>query len=151
MADGTESEREVLDAVADAVALIGRALAAIGEAYEWLDEHSADRIERELFRPAQAAYGRVKRAHADFAVRHGLRSTTFEAASAGLPSQGVQGFLANATDALGEADRALAALQDSMLEREIGDTELRTALAEVRRLVGDLPNRARRLGRTIGR
>jgi hypothetical protein len=151
VADGAQPGREVLDDVAAAVGLIGRALAAIGEAYEQLDEHSADRVEEELFRPVQTAYGRAQRAHVGFAERRGLPRTTFEAASAGLPSQGVKGFLEGATDALAEADRALAELQDAMLEREIGDTELRSALAEVRRLIGDLPRRARELGRTFGR
>ena len=49
------------------------ALAALGAAYEQLDEHNADRLEAELFGPVQRAYGRAKSTHAQFADRDGLR------------------------------------------------------------------------------
>jgi hypothetical protein len=147
----SEARRELLETIAEAIEEIAVALAALGAAYEQLDEQSADRLEEQLFRPVQAAYGRAQRTHAGFAQRHGLPRRSFEQASAGLPSQGVKGFLERADEAVGEADAILADLQDSMRPVEVGDPELRAGLAEVRELVGTLPDRARELVRTLGR
>lgn len=146
-----EARRELLDTVAEAIDGIGLALAALEAAYERLDEAAGDRLEAELFRPVQVAYGRAQRTHAGFAARHGLPGRTFEPRSAGLPSQGVHALLDAAVDAVAGADEALVELQDSMRPVEVGDAELRAGLAEVRELLGDLPERARRLDRTIGR
>ncbi len=149
--DSTEARQELLETVGEATDEIAVALAALGAAYEQLDDHSAEKLEEELFRPIQRAYGRAKRTHAGFAERHGLPSRSFEPASAGLPSTGVKGFLDRAVEAVGEADGALAELQDSMMPVEVGDAELRAGLAEVRELVGDLRGRARQFARTVGR
>ena len=146
-----EARQQLLDALAEAIDEIGFALAAIGAAYEQLDEQSADRLEEALFRPVQAAYGRGKRTHEQFAARHGMASTTFEAPSPGLPSTRAKGFIDNAVEAAGEADRTLATLQDSPMLVEVGDVELRAGLAEVRELVGAVAPRARELVRTLGR
>ena len=146
-----EAREELLETVAEATDGIGLALAALGAAYEQLDENSADRLEQQLFRPVQVAYGRAKRTHAGFAERHGLAGRTFEAASAGLPSQGVKGFLERALEAVGEADSVLAELQDSMMPVEVGDPELRAGIAEVRELVGGLRVQTREFLRTFGR
>jgi hypothetical protein len=146
-----EARQQLLDTVAGATAQIGLALAFLGEAYERLDEHTADKLERELFLPVQMAYGRAQRTHAEFAARHGLPGRVFEPASPGAPSQGVRGLLDRTVEAVGKADSALAALQDSMLPVEVGDADLRAGLAEVRRLLGDLRGRARELVRTLGR
>jgi hypothetical protein len=147
-----EARRELLDTVAEATESIGAAIAALGAAYERLDEHSADRLEEELFRPVQAAYGRARRTHSRFAERHGLPGRDFAApASAGLPSQGVGGFMERALEAIGEADVVLADLQDSMRPVEVGDAELRAGLADVRALLAPLPDRARAFLRTLGR
>jgi hypothetical protein len=146
-----EAREELLRTVAEATEELGRALAALGAAYEQLDERSADRLEQELFRPVQVAYGRARRTHAGFAERHGLAGRTFEPASAGPPSQGVKGFLDRALDAVAAADSALAELQDSMRPVEIGDAELRAGLAQVRELVADLRVRGREFLRTFGR
>jgi hypothetical protein len=127
------------------------ALAALGAAYEQLDEQSADRLEEELFRPVQTAYGRAQRTHTGFAERHGLSTRKFEPAAAGHPSQGVRGYLERAVEAVDEADILLAELQDSMRPVEVGDTELRSGLAQVRELVGDLRGRTREFVRTLGR
>ena len=81
------------------------------------------------------AYGRAQRTHSEFAERHGLPTRTFDSASAGLPSQGVKGFIDAAVNATVRADRTLAQLQDSMRPVEVGDAELRAGLSEVRRLV----------------
>src|SRR3712207_8397736 len=59
----------------------GVALAALGAAYDRLDEAAADRLEEQLFRPVQAAYGRAQRTYAGFAERHGLPGRSFAAAS----------------------------------------------------------------------
>ena len=67
-----EARQELLDTVGDATDELGAALASLGAAYEQLDDHSADRLEEQLFRPVQAVYGRARRTHAAFAARHGL-------------------------------------------------------------------------------
>jgi hypothetical protein len=146
-----EARQDLLQAVADAIDEIGVALAALGAAYELLDERTADRLEEELFRPIQVAYGRAKRTHAGFAERYGLQGRTFEQPSPGAPSQGVKSFLERAVDAVAEADDILADLQDSMRPVEVGDAELRAGLSEVRELVGHLRGQARELVRTLGR
>jgi hypothetical protein len=146
-----EARQDLLDTVADAIDELAVALAALGAAYEQLDERSADALEEQLFRPVQVAYGRAQRTHGGFAERHGLHGRTFGAASAGLPSQGVRGLLDRAVDAVEDADVSLASLQDSMLPVEVGDAELRAGLAEVRALLGDLRGRAREFVRTLGR
>jgi len=146
-----EARQELLEAFAEAIEHIGLALADLGAAYEQLDEQNADRLEAELFRPVQVAYGRAKSTHAHFADRHGLTSRTFEAPSPGIPSTGAKGFIDNAVSAVGEADSALSALQDSSLPTEVGDVELRAAITDVRELLGGVRQRARELERTLGR
>jgi hypothetical protein len=147
----SDARQELLDTVAEATDEIGAALAALGAAYEELDDATADRFEEELFRPTQRAYGRAQRVHSGFAQRHGLPTRAFEQASAGLPSQRARGFVERAAEALAQADDLLAGLQDSMLPVEVGDPELRAGLAEVRELVGPLPDVAARFLRTLGR
>jgi hypothetical protein len=146
-----EARQGLLDDVAQAIDELSVALAALGAAYELLDEHSADRMEELLFRPVQAAYGRAQRTHSSFAERYGLPGRTFSPASAGLPSQGIRGFLERAVEAIGEADMLLVEVQDSMAPVEVGDPELRAGLSEVRELLGDVSNRAREFTRTLGR
>jgi len=149
--DARQARQELLDTIAEATDELGRALAALGAAYEQLDENSADRLEEQLFRPVQVAYGRARRTHAGFAERQGLPGRAFESAAAGAPSHGVKGFLDAALEAVADADAALAGLQDSMMPVEVGDAELRAGLAEVRELIGELPLRARAFLRTFGR
>jgi hypothetical protein len=146
-----EARQQLLDTVAEATDALGAALASLGAAYEQLDEHTADRLEEQLFRPVQVAYGRARRTHAAFAARHGLSGRTFEPATAGAPSHGVRGFLDMALADVERADGTLAELQDSMRPVEVGDAELRAGLAEVRELIGPLPERARELVRRLGR
>jgi hypothetical protein len=147
-----EARQELLDTIAQAIDELGIALTALGAAYEQLDEYTADTLEEQLFRPVQVAYGRAQRTHAGFAERHGLQGRTFTAPeSAGLASQGVRGFVEHAVDAVSEADAILTDLQDSMRPVEVGDAELRAGLAAVRELIGELPERARRLLSTLGR
>jgi hypothetical protein len=146
-----EARQDLLDGIADAIDEIGAALSSLGGAYELLDERTADRVEEELFRPVQVAYGRARRTHTAFAERYGLPTRTFSPAPAGAPSHGVRGFLDMAVESVAGADETLAELQDSMLPVEVGDAELRAGLAEVRELVGALRARARELVRTLGR
>jgi hypothetical protein len=146
-----EGRQELLDAFAEVIEHIGVALAALGAAYEQLDEQNADRLEKELFGPVQRAYGRAKAAHAQFAERYGFTSGPFESPSPGIPSTGAKGFIDNAVGSVARADSALSALQDSMLPAEVGDGELRAALANVRELLGGVRQQARGLERTLGR
>jgi hypothetical protein len=146
-----DARKQLLDTVAEAADALGAALASLTEAYEQLDELSGDAVEEQLFRPVQMAYGRARRAHASFAERHGLPGRPFEPAVAGAPSKGVKGFLDSASASVGDADRTLATLQDSMLPVEVGDLQLRGDLEEVRSLLRGLGARAHEIVRTFGR
>jgi hypothetical protein len=146
-----EARQQLLDDLAHAIDEIGVALAALGAAYELLDEQTADRLEAELFRPVQVAYGRAQRTYAGFAERHGLTARAFEPSTAGRASQGASSLLGAAVEAVGESDHLLTEIQDSMMPVEVGDAELRAGLAEIRELVGPLPARAHELTRVLGR
>lgn len=146
-----QARQQVLDVLATAADEIGVALALLSEAYEHLDERAAERLEEDLFQPIQAAYGRAKRVHAAFAERHELPGHTFQSASQVAPSSSTKGLIEAAVEAAGRADATLAELQDSMLPVEVGDTELRAGLSEVRELIGGLRARAREVTRTLGR
>lgn len=146
-----QARQQLLDSLAEATDQIGFALASVGEAYERLDEHTADRLERELFLPIQLAYGRAQRTYSEFADRHELPRRVFGQASAGPPSQGVKELLESSVQAVEEADRLLATLQDSMLPVEVGDADLRRGLEDVRRSLGDVRGQVRELVRTLGR
>src|ERR1700720_3350874 len=106
-----DARQRLLDTVAAAIEELGLALAALGEAFEQLDEQSAERLEQQLFRPVQIAYGRAQRTHAAFAARHQLPARTFGPAPAGAPSTGVRGFLDIAVQAVASADNTLSELQ----------------------------------------
>lgn len=146
-----EGRQQLLDTLARATDELGAALANLGEAYEQLDERSAERLEHDLFRPVQMAYGRAQRTHGEFAARHDLPARAFAQPAPGAPSHGVKGFLEETATAVAGADGELAELQDSMLPIEVGDPELREGLAEVRRLIADVGARTRELVRTFGR
>jgi hypothetical protein len=146
-----DGRAQLLDMLGGAVAEIGIALSDLGEAYELLDEQTADRLEKELFGPVQAAYGKAQRAYGSFAERYGLPGKTFEQAPRGAPSTGAKGFIDLAVEAVARADQELAGLQDSMLPIEVGDAELRAGLQEVRELLDVVRKRAKALERTLGR
>ncbi len=145
------ARQEMLDEIAVVVDRIAVALAALGDAYEIVDDQTGDRLEGELFRPVQLAYGRAKRTHTEFAERHGLPTRAFAPAPPGHPSQGVKGFVDAAVAAMAGADARIATLQDSMMTIEVGDAPLREGLAEVRRICHEVPGRARLFVRTLGR
>ncbi len=146
-----EGRQELLDTIAEAANELGFATACLAEAYEQLDEQSGDRLEEACFRPVQLAYGRAKRAHTEFAGRHGLRAATFGEQPTGLPSQGAGAFIASAVESAGVADQTLADLQDSMLPVEAGDEELRAGLKAVREPLGQVAAGARQFMRGLGR
>jgi hypothetical protein len=145
-----DARQQMLDDVANAADRIGDALADLTEAYEHLDEDSADRLERELFRPVQAAYGGARRTHSAFASRYGFAARQFDQPSQPLPMD-AKAAIERAIEALQGADEMLATLQDSMLPVEVGDPELRAGLSHVRELISPLPGRSRELLRTLGR
>jgi hypothetical protein len=146
-----DARQGLLDTVASAIEQLGVALAALGEAYEQLDEQSAERLEDRLFRPVQIAYGRAQRTYAGFSERHQLPGRTFAPAPATAPSVGVRGLIDAATAAVAGADVTLAELQDSLAPIEVGDGELRDGLREVRELLDPLSARAREFVRPLGR
>ena len=147
----SEVRQELLETIAQAANELGFASACLTEAYERLDERNADRLEEECFRPVQTAYGRAKRAHAEFARRHGLQAAEFDQPPTGLPSQDAAAYVAGAAEAVGVADHTLAELQDSMLPVEAGDEELRAALKAIRESLDGLPVRASVFLRGLGR
>jgi len=146
-----EARGQILDTVAAAADLISTALAYLGEAYEQLDEQTAERLEQELFRPVQLAYGRAQRVHHEFARRHGLGERTFEPQQPHLRAHHARGLIDSAVEAAAAADGALAGLQDSMLPIEVGDPPLRAGLEEVRVLLSEIRERAGALERVLGR
>jgi hypothetical protein len=146
-----DARQQLLDSLANAAEDLGVALASLTEAYEQLDEQNAEKLEQELFRPVQMAYGRAKRTHAEFADRHRLPGRSFPAPVPGAPSRGVKGFVESAVDAVERADATLATLQDSMLPVEVGDPPLRAGLEGVRSALDHTRAHAREFVRTFGR
>jgi hypothetical protein len=146
----SEARKELLGEVAGAIEELSSAIAAVGEAYDAADEAMADRIEADLFKPLQGAYGAATRTYAGFASRAGLPSRKF--APAPLPApHGVRELVEKAVDDTAHAEQILADLQDSMAPVEVGDPELRAGLADVRRRLGNLPAQGERLIGRIGR
>ena len=133
-----EGQQQLLDTLAEAIEGLGRAIAGLGIAYEELDESRGDELEQQLFRPVQAAYGRARRTHADFAERRGLPSRTFTQPPPPAAWHGARSLVQDAVDEAGTADDTLAELQDSLLPIEVGDPELRKGLSEVRETLGPL-------------
>jgi hypothetical protein len=146
-----EARQQLLDALAESIDQLSEALAALGAAYEQLDDQQADRLEEQLFLPVQRAYGRAKRTHAEFARRYGLSDREFTMPGPGLPSTGVKGFIQNAVDAVERAELEMVALQDSSIAIEVGDVEFRAGVSEVRRLLDGLSQGARTFVSSFGR
>jgi hypothetical protein len=151
MAYTTEEGRtQILDDAAAAVDQLSIAIAALGEAYEHLDEASGDRMETNLFRPLQSAYGQLKRTHGEFAQRAGLPGRSFPTAPLPAPAD-PRASLEHAADAIQAADEILAELQDSLLPVEVGDQQLRSGLSGTRSAIAPLPARCDEFIRTLGR
>ena len=147
-----EAREEIVAELGRSIDRIALATACLGQAYELLDETTADRLEGALFRPG-AARLRAREADAGGVRRRGSTcpSAPLEQPSAGVPSQGVKRFVERGGEAAADADRVLAELQDSMLPIEAGDAELRAGLAEVRELLAEVPAAVREFLRTFGR
>ena len=146
-----DARQQILDVLAQAAQELGLALASLSEAYEQLDERTAERVEEQLFRPVQLAYGRARSTHAAFASRSELAGRDFAQAGPPAPSHGVKGLIEEAVADVHGADATLATLQDSLLPIEVGDAELRAGLEQVRELIAGVAPRARELVRTFGR
>jgi hypothetical protein len=147
----TESGRtQILDDSGAAGNDLGRAIADLGEVYDQLDDQSAERMEDQLFRPLQAAYGQLKRTRTEFAARHGLSESALRQAGPGPVADSHQ-ILERVADAVESADSALAELQDSLLPVEVGDRELRAGLSQVRTLIAPVPGATDEFIRTLGR
>ena len=146
-----EARQELLETVAGAAEEIGAALALVEAAYELLDEGSGDRLEEQLFRPLQRAYGRASRTHSGFAERHGLEARALAPRQPTHAAAQPRELVEDAADAAAEADDRLSELQDSMRPVEVGDAELRAGLAEVREALGAVQDRADAFLRTLGR
>jgi hypothetical protein len=146
-----EARLQLLDDLARGTDELALGLACVGEAYDQLDEQSGDAVEEQLFRPLQAAYGRARRTHSGFASRYDLQQRTFEPRSPGTHANDPRVYLERTIEATERADQLIAELQDSMMPVEVGDTELRAGLSDVRSLIADLPGRGRRLLQFLGR
>lgn len=141
----------MLEILASAADEVGLSLAYLSEAYEHLDERSAERLEDALFRPLQAAYGTAKRTYAGFVERHELDGHGFQSPAQVAPSSTPKELIASAVDAAAKAEATLVSLQDSMAPVEVGDAELRAGIARVRELLDGARSQARELVRTLGR
>ncbi len=146
-----EGRQQILDALARAADSAGLVLAELSEAYEHLDERTAERLEELLFAPAQAAYGRARRLHTEFAERSGLEGRRFETPAQVAPSTASAELVRRAVERADRAGAELGELQDSMLPVEVGDAQLRAGISEVRELLGRLRPAARELLRSLGR
>jgi hypothetical protein len=146
-----EVRQGLLDTIGEAIDELGKALAALGVAYELLDERSQDRLEDELFGPVQKGYGRAKKTYADFAARYSLDAATFPQPGSSSGSRDVRRFLDTASESVDEAEEILIHLQDSGQTVDYGDADLRAGLASVREVVGNVRTNSRQFTRTLGR
>lgn len=146
-----EARASLLEEIGQAADQLSLALACLHQAYELLDEGTADRLEADLFRPVQLTYGRLQRTYREFAGRTGGPTRDFAPSSAGGPSQGAKAFVERGISSAATAGQLIADLQDSMLPIEVGDPALRAELSDVRNRLDVLPARARELLRTLGR
>lgn len=146
-----EAREQIATDLASAIDEVALAQACLGEAFERLAVTSADRLEAELFRPTQRAFGRSKRTYLRFAEQHGLATRGFDTSPPGPRSQGARDLIETALTAAGNADGLLAELQDSMLPIEFGDAELRSGIAEARASLGELAPASRTFLRGLGR
>jgi hypothetical protein len=146
-----EGRQQLLDDFAEAIDALAVALAALGDAYEQVDERTGDTLEAQLFRPLQLAYGRAQRGHTAFAQRSGLETRAFVPADPpGLTARAGE-LVEEAVERVLDADEMVSELQDSLLPVEVGDPEIRAELSGLREALDPLPKRARELTRTLGR
>ncbi|HUA11681.1 MAG TPA: hypothetical protein VMA83_06725 [Solirubrobacteraceae bacterium] len=144
-------ERILLDVAEAAAALMG-AQEALGEAHEQLDDAAAGRLELELYGPVRDATKSALAGASAFAARVGMTFTRPAGEHhARTRGDGPREYVDAATALVARADELLAELQDSLLPVEVGDTELREALAATRRTIAPLAHSALEFERTLGR
>jgi hypothetical protein len=146
-----EAREEILTELGEAIDRLALAAQRFGDAYELLSAHAGERLESELYMPAQKAFGRGKRTYTRFAGMYGLEPRSFQPPAPGAPSHGVRGLIEQGVAAAAEGDYLIAELQDSGKPVEFGDADLRAGLAEVRASLGPLRGSAQELVRTLGR
>jgi hypothetical protein len=146
-----EGRERIIADLAQAADQIELALSYLTDAYELVEEGTADRLEEQLFAPVQAAYGRARRTQAEFARRYGIGDGRVRDSAPGSRPHGARELIEGAVDAVELADHWIGELQDSLLPVEVGDEELRAGLSDTRALIAPLPPRARELLRTLGR
>ena len=146
-----EAREQILTDLAAATDQLALAAACLGEAYERLDDATADRLEDELYRPVQKAFGRAKRTHVQFAERVGFAKQSFELPPPPGGVKGAKPLIEAAMENAADADHLIAELQDSMLPIEAGDAELRTGLIETRELLDGAALLGREIVRRLGR
>jgi hypothetical protein len=146
-----EGRQQLLGDVIEAAGDLARSIACLTEAYEALDEQTGDRLEEQMFRPVQAAFGRVTRTHTEFAARYRLNNGHAAEGTSGMAAQDPRVYIERAVEAVEAADQRIADLQDSMLPVDVGDVEVRAGLSETRALLADVPARGRQLLRVLGR
>ena len=100
-----EDRGQILDELAAAIDQLALAVACLSEAFELLAVDAAGRLETELYRPVQKAFGRAQRTHTEFAERYALSRREFKLPSPGLSSQGVGAFVERAVTASSDASR----------------------------------------------
>jgi hypothetical protein len=146
-----DARQLLLDTLGDAVDQLSLGVSCLSEAYEKLDDQSADRLEETLFSPVQLAYGRARRTHTEFSDRHNAERRQFVPATVAAAARTALQLVDQAIEAVEEADRDLAVLQDSMLPIEAGDAELRSGLVAAREPIGAIGKAAHEFKRTLGR
>jgi hypothetical protein len=146
-----EGRAKLLADVAVAIERLAVALASLEAAYELLDEQSQDRLEEQLFRPVQRAFGRARRTYTEFGARTGTPLEPVADAPVLAPSLGAKALIERTVDAAREADDRIAELQDSLLPIEVGDPELRAGLSEARTALAGISGSAREFVRVLGR
>jgi len=146
-----EGREGLLEALAESTELIGAALEYLGAAHERLDDQSAERLEEQLFGSVQRAYAGARKAYAAFASRHSLATRDFDPPAVPPGSLKAADLIEMAANEAEGADEMLSGLQDDQRLIEVGDVELRSGVADVRKAIGGVPDRAREMLRMLGR
>lgn len=147
-----EAREEILGDLAAVIEKISLVVAGLTEAFELVSVQAQDRIEAELFKPAQKAFAAAQRAHGEYSERVGIPRRPFGMSSAaGLPSQGAKVFIEEAVVNAEHAGLLIGDLQGSRIFLEFGDPGLRAGLGEVRQSLEQIPGNAREFLRTLGR
>jgi hypothetical protein len=146
-----EAQERIVDELGWAVGQIALASEVFSDAYERLDATTADRLEDELYRPLQRGFGRAKRTLVQFAGRVGLEPQEGEPGDANVARLTLKETIERAVALAADGAQRIAELQDSDMAIAAGDSELRSGLAETRRLLGELSTRAPAFLRTLGR